>query len=96
MVCFVRRYNKSIIYSVVLSIVINTICYLLSSRELVYDLKNVVIVLALSMLGLFLADRFYKTEKVICIMSFYMALAFIMPYIAYLTEPMYLTRLILK
>lgn len=93
MVCFVRRYNKSIIYSVVLSIVINTICYLLSSRELVYDLKNVVIVLALSMLGVFLADRFYKTEKVICIMSFYMALAFIMPYIAYLTEPMYLTRL---
>lgn len=73
--------------------VINIICYLLSSRELIYDAKNVGIILALSMLGLLLSDRFYKMGKVFCIMTVYTVLALIIPYVAYLTEPLYLTRL---
>ncbi len=90
---FVKENKNKIIYSIMLSTIICLICYLLSSREVIFDIKNFGIILLLSILGILFSDRFYKNIRVIYILIVYAVLALIIPYIAYQTEPFYLTRL---
>ena len=86
-------HKQILLYSTILTIVLNIVCYLLSSREIVCDFKNTIIILVLTTLGFIISYRYYKKWKASLIILVYALFAFIVPYIAYITEPMYLTRL---
>ena len=84
---------KLILTTLIMTFVNYTLAYFLSSREIILDFKNLLLIFIFSSLWTYLSHSFKSKKTIIIIYLFSCALGFIVPALSYFSDPIFIPRL---
>ena len=87
------KHSTTVIYSLFLTVINYIIAYLLSSKEVLFDFKNIGLIFLFSYIWLSLYKLYGKKKTIICLCVISSLIGFLIPALAFKSEAMFLQRL---